>query len=102
MNPRVWIEQGVLWDLQPVTLEGFRQVVRYWRYKGWLAVYVTSGREGTTHLPHSYHHCGRAFDISLPEEFTEEDRVLLKERMGPGWVIINEGTHLHFQINWRD
>jgi len=97
----VWIEQGVWWNLDLETLKGFRKVVRFWR-KLSTDVHVTSGREGTTHLPHSYHHYGRAFDLRIPTWFNEEIRHKLCQELGPQWVILNESTHLHFQCNWVD
>lgn len=98
---RVWIEQGVVWNLDQETSKGFRKVVRFWR-KLSTDVFVTSGSEGTTHLPHSYHHHKRAFDLHRPEWFNEGVRQQLCKELGLQWLVLDEKSHLHFQCNWVD
>ena len=58
MARKIWIEQGVIWDLQPVAQEGFRRIVRAAKKD----VFVTSGKEGD-HSPASLHYSGLAWDM---------------------------------------
>lgn len=97
----VWIELGVTLDLDQETSKGLRKVIRFWR-KLSTDVHITSGSEGTTHPPHSYHHFRRAFDLRRPEWFNEEVRQQLIKELGQEWLVLDEETHLHFQCSWLD
>lgn len=100
---RIWYKEGVYGELVPEAAEGLRRLKRFWLYEHFGDLFITSLREGT-HLPHSYHANGRAFDIQpLPRDIEIEDfREPLLKCMGPGWVLVTEGDHLHFQLSWRD
>lgn len=56
--PKVWIEQGVYWNLLPIAQEGFRKVCAHAQKD----VYITSGKEGD-HQPGSLHYSGLAWDM---------------------------------------
>ena len=100
---RIWYKEGVYGELVPAAAEGLRRLKRYWFQNHFGDLFITSVREGT-HLPHSYHANGRAFDTQLPPRDTkiEDFQKPLLESMGPDWVMVSEGDHLHFQLSWRD
>jgi len=54
---KVWIEQGVIWDLRPEAAAGFRKIIKAAKSD----IFVTSGREGD-HAPWSLHYLGLAWD----------------------------------------
>ena len=100
---RIWYKEGVFGELVPEAAEGLRRLKRYWFTNHLGDLFITSLREGT-HLPHSYHANGRAFDIQLPPRDIKVEDFLnpLLECMGSGWVMVNEENHLHFQLSWKD
>ena len=55
---KVWIEQGVVWDLKLHAAQAFRRVLKAARQD----VFVTSGREGD-HQADSLHYLGLAWDM---------------------------------------
>ena len=96
---KIWIKMGVHGDLQPEAAEGFRRYCRFHEQQGWGDVYLTCVRDGS-HLVNSYHPWGRAFDIRPPTTITEDITRRILEVMGPGWSVLDEGHHWHFQLRW--
>ena len=100
---KIWYKEGVFGELDPEALEGFRRLKRFWYVNQFGDLFITSIREGT-HLPHSFHSSGRAFDIQPPSKDVKLEhlrRKLLPE-MGEGWELYEELDHLHFELNWKD
>lgn len=103
---RVWYQRGVYGELIPEAAEGFRQLCKLWaRYdSGKLGdLFVTSIREGS-HSPGSYHYSGRAFDIRYPPVALDRTHFGKRflEMAGPGWDVVYEGTHIHFELGELD
>lgn len=94
---KVWIEQGVVWNLQPKAQEGFRHVVKLFK-KHKKDVFVTSGAEGD-HMPDSLHYCRRAWD-QRNAGFKKSE--ILKALPGGGkfWDVIEypkwNGLHIEY------
>jgi hypothetical protein len=95
MAIKVWIEQGVVWDLQPVAAEGFRQVCKYAMYVE-QDVFVTSGREGD-HSPNSLHYLGLAWDMRK-KGFIKEELLEILPFGDKHWDIVEYewGFHIEF------
>lgn len=100
MAIKVWIEQGVIWDLQPLAAEGFRKIVA----KAKKDVFVTSGREGD-HLPHSFHYPGLAWDMRSCGLKRKEMLDILDDVgngiLGNNWTIIYYPSWKGYHIQYR-
>lgn len=97
----VWFKQGVWGTLQPEVAEGLRVVSRFWESQGWGDIFVTCIQEGS-HLIHSFHWAGRAFDLRPPprSELTSSLYEELTRLLGPKWFVLDEGSHWHFQCRY--
>ena len=97
MAIKVWIEQGVIWDLQPVAQEGFRRIVASAKRD----VFVTSGGEGD-HLPHSMHYSGLAWDMrSCGLKRNEMVAILMTVAPAKFWVVIYYTAWNGYHIQYR-
>lgn len=91
MSVKVWFEQGVVWDLEPETHEGFRQVVK----SATEDIYITSGREGDHH-PASLHYLGRAWDMRF-HGFTKEKLLAVLPGGDKVWDVVQYGWGFHVE-----
>ena len=87
---KVWIEQGVSWNLMYRAAEGFRQVIKAAKQD----IFITSGREGD-HRPDSLHYLGRAWDMRK-SGFT---KAKLKRILGKDWDVIQYSWGFHVELD---
>ena len=85
---RVWIQQGTVWNLEPKTAEGFRQVVKHASED----IYVTSGAEGD-HRPDSFHYTFRAWDMRK----CGYTKARLKKVVGPNYDVVEYSWGFHVE-----
>ena len=90
---KIWIEQGVIWNLQPVAHEGFRRVIKL-AVKMGCDIYVLSGAEGD-HQPDSLHYPGLAWDMRT-NGFTKQ---VLLVALGKEWDVIAYDWGFHCEYD---
>jgi hypothetical protein len=91
MSIHVWFEQGTVWNLDPETHEGFRQMLRHANED----VYITSGREGDHH-PASLHYLGRAWDMRHCG-FTKAKLLSALPGMDTVWDVVEYSWGFHVE-----
>jgi len=84
----------VLGDLQQIARKALGNVARMYEHYGY-DLYVTSLRDGN-HSPGSLHYDGLAFDVRKAEKITT---YLMVDALGPGFDIVDEGTHYHCEYD---
>ena len=90
----MWYKQGVIGNLQQIARKGLGNVARMYAHYGH-DLYVTALRDGN-HSAGSLHYDGLAFDIR-PVQGIDDD--LVRGALGPGWDVVNEGTHIHCEFD---
>ena len=89
--------QPVILDALPLIEEIRLAVLRDLTHR---ALVVTSGAEGLPatgpHDPTSLHYRGLAVDIRT-RDYTWALLATLRRCLGPGWDVIDEGTHIHIE-----
>ncbi|MBU2249553.1 MAG: hypothetical protein KKD77_22590 [Gammaproteobacteria bacterium] len=92
----VWIKQGVLGELQPIARKGLGRLALLADSKN-EDLFITSLREGN-HSAGSLHYEGWAFDLHKLKLTTITE---CRSALGPGWDIVNEYDHWHFEYDPR-
>lgn len=90
----MWYKQGVTGDLQQIARKALGNVAKMYGHYGY-DLYVTALRDGN-HSFGSLHYDGLAFDIRKAEKITLE---LMRGACGPGFDIVDEGTHYHVEFD---
>jgi len=93
MTTKIWIEEGVIWDLDPIARPGFRRVKKL-AVKLGCSVHVLSGREGD-HQPDSLHPDGLAWDMQK-DKFTKSDLLVT---LGDEWDVIEYDWGFHCEYD---
>ena len=88
-----WYKQSVCGELTEETADGLRKVERLY-HKENNSLYVTALRNGD-HMPGSFHHMGRAFDIRKGGI----TKAQLKKVLGLKWDVVSHSTHYHCELD---